>query len=81
MDPEDYRVRIAEIADGISSVTDQLKSRLGKTLSATDGNVNLEEIEVSFAIALQAEAGILVTKSTASATFTIKLKLKRSGSP
>ena len=77
LSPEHFRERAAEIASGISNVADELKSRLVGILTNTnDDGIGLEEVEVSFAVAVQTEAGVIITKSAASATFSVKLKLK-----
>ena len=64
LSPEHFRERAAEIASGISNVADELKSRLVGILTNTN------------AVAVQTEAGVIITKSAASATFSVKLKLK-----
>jgi hypothetical protein len=74
--PEDFRSRAAEIVDSIKEVVDQFRSRLGKELSKKDhSSWNAGSIEIEFGLSVQAEAGVVIAKTTAGATFSARLVL------
>jgi hypothetical protein len=75
--PEEFRDRAAEIADSIGEVVDQFRSRLGKVLDRRENTAwRVASIEIAFAIAVQAEAGVVIAKTTAGATFSARLILQ-----
>lgn len=75
--PEDFKSRASEIANGIAEVADHFRSRLGKVLLQRDeSGLRIETVEIQFGIAVEAEAGVVITKATAGATFSAKLVLR-----
>jgi hypothetical protein len=77
LDPEEFKNRAAEIADSIGEVVDQFRSRLTKVMDrGDDASWRVGSIEIAFAIAVQAEAGVVIAKTTAGATFSARLILQ-----
>jgi hypothetical protein len=75
--PEDFKSRAAEIVDSIREIVDQFRSRLGKELREKDhSSWNVDSIEIEFGLAVQAEAGVVIAKTTAGATFSARLVLR-----
>jgi hypothetical protein len=75
--PEEFKSRAAEIVDSIKEVVDQFRSRLGKDLSEKyHSSWNVGSIEIEFGLAVQAEAGVVIAKTTAGATFSARLVLQ-----
>ena len=74
--PEDFRRRAAEIADSISEVADQFRTRLEHVMKPDEGNWGVDSIDIKFDITVQAEAGVLIAKASTGATFSAKLTLK-----
>jgi hypothetical protein len=75
--PEEFRSRAAEIVDSIREVVDQFRSRLGKELSETDNSSwHVGSVEIEFGLAVQAEAGVVIAKTTAGATFSARLVMQ-----
>ena len=75
--PEEFRERAGEIADSITEVADQFRSRLEKMMHRHEDNgLHIGSIEIEFGIAVQAEAGVVIAKATAGATFTARLVLE-----
>jgi hypothetical protein len=75
--PEEFRSRAAEIIDSIKEVADQFRSRLGKELQEKKDHSSwsVGSIEIEFGMAVQAEAGVIIAKTTAGATFSARLML------
>lgn len=75
--PEEFKSRALEIADSIAEVVDSFRSRLGKLLSDQDkSGWRARSIEIEFDIALQAEVGVVIAKTTAGATFSARIVLE-----
>jgi hypothetical protein len=78
--PEEFRSRASEIADSIAEVVDQFRSRLGKVLDRRDDSSwHVGTVEIAFGIAVQAEAGVIIAKTTAGATFSARLVMYAPG--
>jgi hypothetical protein len=76
---EEFRSRAAEIADSIGEVVDQFRSRLGNVLDRrNDPSWCVGSIEIEFAIAVQAEAGVVIAKTSAGATFSARIVMQAS---
>lgn len=77
--PEEFRHRAAELAEAVADIAEQFRSKLSLTLTQPTSGLHLhtDSIEIEFNISLQAEAGVIVAKTTAGATFTARLTLKR----
>jgi hypothetical protein len=74
--PEEFRSRAGEIADSMAEVVDHFRSRLGKLLDERDdASWCVESVEIAFDIAVQAEVGVVIAKTTAGATFSVRLSL------
>lgn len=77
--PENFRKRAAEIAASIGEVADEIRSRLGRTITPpVDGNWGVDSIEIRFDINVQAGAGVIIAKASSGATFSARLTLKAS---
>jgi hypothetical protein len=75
--PEEFKSRAAEIIDSIGEVVEQVRSRLGKELRQKDhSSWKVDSIEIEFGLAVQAEAGVVIAKTTAGATFSARLVLR-----
>jgi hypothetical protein len=73
MVPEEFRSRAGEIAESIAEVVEPFRSRLGRILDkGDDSSWRIGSIEVTFDIAVQAEAGVIIAKATAGATFSAR---------
>lgn len=80
MVPEDFNSRAGEIADSITEVFDNFRSRLEKVLDQRDDSSwRVGSVEVEFGIAVQAEAGVVIAKASAGATFLARLVLQAPG--
>lgn len=72
--PEEFGSRADEIADSIVEIFNNFRSRLGKTLDQRDHSTwRVGSVEIEFGIAVQAEAGVVIAKTTAGATFSARL--------
>jgi hypothetical protein len=77
--PEEFKLRAAEIADGIAEVVDQFQSGLGKVLhQRDDSSWHVGSIEITFEIAVRAETGVVIAKASAGATFSARVVLQPS---
>lgn len=77
--PEDFRRRASEIADSVAAVADEFKSHLTSIVDVpTENKWGVDSIEISFEIAVQAEAGVVIAKASSSATFSVTLTLQAS---
>lgn len=75
--PEEFRSRAGEIATSIAEVVDHFRSRLARKLDkGDDSGWHVGSIEVTFGIAVQAEAGVVITKASAGATFSARFVLQ-----
>jgi hypothetical protein len=75
--PEEFRSRAGEIADSIAEIVDHFRLRLKKVLDKhDDSSWRVESVEIAFGIAVQAEAGVVIAKTTAGATFSARLILR-----
>lgn len=75
--PEDFRKRAGEIAESIAEVVEDFRSRLGSILTRSDDPAwHVGSVELAFGIVVQAEAGVVIAKTTAGATFSAKLVLQ-----
>jgi len=79
--PEEFTSRAAEVADGIGEVVDRFCSRLEPVLVRREDSSSwrVGSIEIAFEIAVQAEAGVVIAKTTAGATFSARLTLYAPG--
>lgn len=75
--PEEFRRRATEIAESVAETADQFRSGLARTLKrSSDSGWLVDSVEVGFQIAVQAEAGVIIAKTTAGTTFSVRLTLK-----
>ncbi len=82
--PEPLGSRGAELADGVATIADQFRGRMDQLEADEGGRWSLEKVTLEFALALKAEAGILVTKASAGTTFTATITWSardRTGAP
>src|ERR1700761_2858838 len=74
--PEEFSRRAGEIADSVASVAQDFRGRIEERLEqhekATD-EWQLGQIELAFAIDVQAESGVVIARASAGATFTATL--------
>jgi hypothetical protein len=75
--PEDFRARAGEIAASISEIVEDFRSKFARVLARRDEHTwQVGSIEIAFEIAVQAEAGVVIAKTTAGATFSARLVLQ-----
>lgn len=75
--PEQFRKRAGEVADSVAEVADQFRSKLEKALEEpAKPGWRMDSIELTFDIAVQAEAGVIIARAGSSASFSAKLTLK-----
>jgi hypothetical protein len=75
---EDFRARAPEIADSIQEIADTLQAKLGDGAAEVPaGAWAMDSVTLGFELALEAEAGVVIAKTSATATFSIKIKWTR----
>ena len=74
--PEDFVKRVPELRDALRRVATGLSEGIDE-LDSTSKTWGLSEVTVQLEIALAAEAGVIITKTSGSATFRIDLKWTR----
>jgi hypothetical protein len=76
---EQFSHRATEIANSIAQIAEEFRTRLQKTLrKPEDSGWHTESIELGFAIAVEAQAGVVIARAVSGATFSAKLTLKAS---
>jgi hypothetical protein len=77
--PEALSARIDEVADAVLQVTSSLKQRLDGNLDREPepGRWHLGEVEMTFSLDLEAEAGVVISRISTSAGFEVKLTWSR----
>jgi Trypsin-co-occurring domain 1 len=77
---QSFEKRAGEIADSIAEVASQFRSRFDRYVAAEPDELwALDQVEVTFALEVQAEAGVLLARASTTGTFTAKLRWGRSG--
>lgn len=75
--PEQFRSRAGEIVESLQDIVQDFRERLGRQAAVgDDSGWRVGSIEVSFDIAVQAEAGIVIARAGAGATFSAKILLE-----
>jgi Trypsin-co-occurring domain 1 len=74
--PEALSNRIEELGDSLKAVAQKLSARFDEFSSESKKDWVLNEVELAFSLDLQAEAGIVIARSSASAGFEVTLKWK-----
>jgi inactivated superfamily I helicase len=78
--PEDFRARAGEIAESLAEIIEDFRSKLAHVLARRDEQAwRVGSVEIAFEIAVQAEAGVVIAKTTAGATFSARLVLQPPG--
>jgi hypothetical protein len=78
--PEDFRARAGEIAESLADIVEDFRSKFARIFArGNEGAWGVGSIEVTFQLAVQAEAGVVIAKTTAGATFSAKLVLQPPG--
>jgi hypothetical protein len=78
--PEDFRARAGEIAEDLADIVEAFRSKFARVFARRDESAwGVGSIEISFQIAVQAEAGVVIARTTAGATFSAKLVLEPPG--
>jgi Trypsin-co-occurring domain 1 len=71
---ESFASRAAEVADTLTGVSADLRDRLEANLTGEDTHLwRLDSVQLSFELALQAEAGVVIARTSAGATFSATL--------
>jgi indole-3-glycerol phosphate synthase len=82
--PEDFGRRADEVAESLAVVADRFQEHLEEAADIQRPRKAwvLEDVQVRFALDLQAEAGVIIARTSASATFEVALTWKaRGGGP
>jgi hypothetical protein len=75
--PEDFRARAGEIAESLADIVEDFRSKFAQVFARRKEDAwGVGSIEVTFQIAVQAEAGVVIARTTAGATFSAKLVLQ-----
>jgi len=77
---DDFGKRAPEIADGILSVADLLRAELDAKAAestTTTSAWRMDSLTLSFELALEAEAGIVIARAKTSATFAVEISWSR----
>ena len=78
--PEDFRARAGEIAQSLADIVEDFRSKFERAFAQRKQDVwGVGSIEIAFQIAVEAEAGIVIARTTAGATFSAKLVLEPPG--
>jgi hypothetical protein len=77
---EKFAARVDELGASIGEIAERLRGRLEAELAAEDEGPSwmLDEVELSFSLDLEAEAGVVVAKAKTTAGFEVVLTWKRS---
>lgn len=77
---EDFRTRAGEIAESLAEIVEDFRAKLAHVLARRDEQTwKVGSVEIAFDIAVQAEAGVVIAKTTAGATFSARLVLQPPG--
>lgn len=69
--PERFSDRSEELADAVAEISRSLRSRLEEQLRGDDtGAFGVSEVQLSFALELKAESGVVLAKASVGGTFT-----------
>ncbi len=72
--PESFASRAAELADTITGVSADLRDHLEANMAGEDTHLwRLASVQLSFELALQAEAGVVIARASTGATFSATL--------
>ncbi len=75
--PEDFRARAGEIAESLADIVEDFRSKLARVIARRDEHSwGVGSLEIAFEIAVQAEAGVVIARTTAGATFSVRLVLE-----
>jgi hypothetical protein len=76
--PERFASRAHEIADSVTEVADRFRERLSQRESSTgaDHAWHLDEVRITFQLALEAGSGVIIATGKAGATFTVDVMWK-----
>ena len=78
--PEDFRARAGEIAESLAEIIEDFRAKLARVLAQRDEQAwQVGSVEIAFDIAVQAEVGVVIAKTTAGATFSARLILQPPG--
>jgi Trypsin-co-occurring domain 1 len=74
---ENFQDRAVEVADTLAAIAAVFQSRLEAGLKDTGGSAwALDEVELSFSIALEADVGVVLARASTKAEFEAKLSWK-----
>ena len=77
---ERFGDRIEELGSSLGEIANDLRAQLDATLDRDDGSGwGLEEVQLSFSLDLEAEAGVVVAKAKTAAGFEVALTWRRRG--
>ncbi|MGC5661673.1 CU044_2847 family protein [Micromonospora sp. WMMD723] len=75
---ENLKDRIGELGDSILEVSAQLQGQLAKAEKKEPGAAwHLSEAQITFSLDLEAEAGVIISRTSAGASFEVSLSWSR----
>jgi len=77
---EEFGKRVSELGDSIGEIANELRRKLDDALEqGEESNWGLDQIQLSFSLDLEAEAGVIVAKAKTAAGFEVQLTWSRKG--
>jgi hypothetical protein len=68
-----FEERGEELASGLARVAERFRRRIDDLVNTGEQGARLEQVQLQFGLALQAETGIIIAKAAAGTTFTATL--------
>ena len=74
-----FAERAGELGDALNEVAAELRGRLGQLGARAADGWDLDQVNLTFSLDLQAEGGVIVARASARAGFQAAMTWKRSG--
>ncbi len=75
---EEFGKRVSELGDSIGEIANELRRKLDDALEqGEESDWGLDQIQLSFSLDLEAEAGVIVAKAKTAAGFEVQLTWSR----
>jgi|SRR5919108_6190934 hypothetical protein len=75
-----FAERVSELGDSLNEIAAALRERLGELGEKTEEGWDLDQVNLTFSLDLQAEAGVIIARASSRAGFQAALTWKRSPS-
>jgi Trypsin-co-occurring domain 1 len=73
VNPESFDARSDELASGLARIAERFRRRVDELVSTGGDGARLEQVQLQFGLALQAESGMVIAKAAVGTTFTATL--------